>query len=138
LPIRLRIDSTRLGITPWPRSFPLRLDDRHRDRLIGSQQGAGALVAAHHDFQQIFGGGVGQLAPAEVVEAEQRHSGHRLHVLLARAIGDGVGQLIEQHVDLAVEPAVTLQDGGLADGLRQMRLARPAGTQKLARPHACR
>ncbi len=28
-------------------------------RAIGSQQGAAAFVAAHDDFQQVLGGGVG-------------------------------------------------------------------------------
>jgi hypothetical protein len=37
-------------------------------RAIRSQQRAKSLVAAHHNFQQILGGGVWQLAHAEVVE----------------------------------------------------------------------
>jgi len=37
------------------------------DRTIGSQQGAGAFVTAHYDFQQILGGSEWQFAHAEVV-----------------------------------------------------------------------
>src|SRR6266849_9090662 len=46
------------------------------DRAVGSEQRTEALVAPHDDFQQILGGGVRQLAHAEVVDDEQRHGGH--------------------------------------------------------------
>ena len=68
------------------------------DWTIGSEQGAEPFVAPHDDFQQILGGGVWQLAHAEVVDNEQRHSGHRFHILFARAAGNRVGQFIEQDV----------------------------------------
>ena len=44
-------------------------------RPIRSQQCARAFVAAHDDFEQIFGGGEWKFAHAEVVDDEQRHGG---------------------------------------------------------------
>ena len=52
------------------------------------------------------------------------------HVLLARAVDDGVGQFLQQHVRLAIEHAIALLNGGLADRLRQVALARAAGAEK--------
>ena len=48
----------------------------------------------------------------------------------ARAVGDGLGQFIQQDVRFAIQHAVALLDGGLADGLGQVTLARAAGTEK--------
>ena len=78
-----------------------------------------ALITPHHDFQQILGGGVRQLAHAEVVDDEQRHGGDRFHVFLARAVGNGVGEFIEQDVCFAIQHAIALLNGSLSDGLRQ-------------------
>src|SRR5262249_37517935 len=47
------------------------------DRAVGSQQRAETFVAAHDNLQQILGGGVRELAHAEVVEDEQRYSRDR-------------------------------------------------------------
>ena len=44
------------------------------NRAIGSQQCTAAFVAAHDDFQQILGGGMWQLAHAEVIQDQQRNS----------------------------------------------------------------
>ena len=71
-------------------------------RSIRRQQGAGALVAPHHDLQQVLRRGERQLAHAEVVDDQQRHGGQRLHVLFARAIHDGLGQFVEQYVGFAI------------------------------------
>ena len=68
------------------------------DWTIRSEQGTGSLVAPHDDFQQILGGGVRQLAHAEVVDNKQRHGGDRFHILFARAAGDRIGQFIKQDV----------------------------------------
>jgi hypothetical protein len=46
------------------------------DRTVGSEQSAETLVTAHDDFQQILGSGMREFAHAEVVDDEQRHSGH--------------------------------------------------------------
>ena len=42
----------------------------------------------------------------------------------------GVGEFFQQDVRLAIEHLVALQDGGLADGLRQMAFARAARPEK--------
>ena len=91
---------------------------------------AGAFVAAHDDFQQFFGGGEGQLAHAEIINDQQGHSHQRLHVLFARAVERGFGEFIEQGVGLAIEHAIALLDGGLADGLGQVTLAGAGRTEK--------
>ena len=84
------------------------------DGAVGGQQSAGALVAAHDDFEQVLGSGLRQLTHAEVVDDEQSDSSDRLHVLLARTVDSGLGQLFQQDVRLAIEHLVALQDGGLA------------------------
>src|ERR1022692_4704467 len=99
-------------------------------KAVGGQHGAGPFVAAHDDLQQFFGGGEGQLAHSELIEDEQRHGHQKLHVLFAGAIEGGFGQVIEQGVGLAIEHAVTLLDGGLADGLRQVTLAGAGWAEK--------
>src|SRR5579872_832243 len=40
-------------------------------RPVGSEQGTGALIAPHHDFQQLFGGSNGELSHAEIVDDKQ-------------------------------------------------------------------
>lgn len=71
-------------------------------------------------LQQFFGGGERQLAHAQVVDDQQGHGHQKLHVLLARAVERHIGQVIEQCVGFAVEHAVSLLDGRLADGLGQV------------------
>ena len=39
-------------------------------RTIGSQQGAGPLIAAHDDLQEVLGGGGGEFAHAEIIEVD--------------------------------------------------------------------
>ena len=89
-------------------------------RSIGGQHGAGAFVAAHDDLQQFFGGGKRQLAHAQIVDDEQGDGHQEVHLLFARAIECGVGEIIEQSVGFAVDRAIALLDSGLADGLRQV------------------
>ena len=107
-------------------------------RPIRRQQRAGPFVAAHHDLQQILGGGERELAHSEIVDDQQRHRGQRFHVLLALAVGHGVGEFIEQDVGFAVEHTIALLNGGLTDGLSQMTFARAAGPEKETRLRACR
>ncbi len=71
-----------------------------------------------------FGGGQGQLAHSQIVEDEQGHGHQELHVLFAGAVQSRFGKFIEQSVGLAVEHAVPLLDGGLADGLSHTPVAR--------------
>src|SRR5271166_5906170 len=52
------------------------------------------------------------------------------NVLFAGAVEGGFGQLIEQAVGLAVEHAITLLNGGLADSLGQMAFAAAGWTEK--------
>jgi len=93
------------------------------DRAVGGQHGAGALVSPQDDLQQLFSGGERQLAHAKVVDDEQGHGHQKLHGFFAHAIERGVGQLVEQGVSFAVEHAVSLLDGRLSDGLREMAFA---------------
>jgi len=51
-------------------------------------------------------------------------------VLFAGAVERGFSEIIKQGVGLAIENAVSLLDGGLADGLRQMTLASAGWTEK--------
>ena len=97
------------------------------DGAIGRDERGGALVAAHDDLEEVLGGGGRELAHAEVVDDEQRDSGELGEVLLAVAIEDSVGDLVEQDVCLAVEDAVALADGGAADGLGEVALAGRGG-----------
>ena len=48
------------------------------------------------------------------------------------AVEGGVGEFLEQDVGFAVEDAVALLDGGVADGLRRWLLPVPAGPRKSA------
>ena len=100
------------------------------DGTVRSEQRAGPLVAAHDDLQQIFGRGQRQFPHAEVIDDQQRHRRHRFHKLPARAVGDRFSQIIQQHVSLTVQHAVALLNGGLSDGLGQMRFAGAAGAEE--------
>ena len=78
---------------------------------VGSQQRTGTLVTSHDNLQQIFRGGQGQFAHAEIIDDQQRHRSQGLQVFFSSAVDDGVGQFIEQHMRLAVPHAVALLDG---------------------------
>lgn len=99
-------------------------------RAIGSQQSAAAFVAAHDDFQQILGGGVGQFTHSEVVEDEQRNGGDGDHIFFTRTAGYGVGQFVKQDVRFAVQHLMALKNGRLPDGLGQVALAAATGAEK--------
>ena len=59
-------------------------------------------------------------------------------MLLARAVDGGFSDLIEKRMGFTVEHAVALLDGGLTDGLSQMRLYRCRADLKTGRLHAWR
>src|SRR6202158_5290739 len=61
---------------------------------------------------------------------EERHAGHRLHELPARTFHDGLGQMIQQDMRFPVHHPVVLLNAGLTDGLGQVALFRPTGTQE--------
>ena len=61
---------------------------------------------------------------------EQWHGGDRFHVFFARAIGDGVGEFIQQDVRFAIQHAIALLNRGLPDGLCQVAFARASGTEE--------
>ena len=102
------------------------------DRTIGCEQRAEAFVAAHDDLQQILGGGMREFAHAEVVDDEQRHGGHRFHVFFARAVGDGVGQFIEQDVRFAIQHSVALLDRSWPMACARWLLPVPPGPRNKA------
>ena len=66
---------------------------------------------------------MGELAHAEVINDEQGHGGDRIHIGFARAIGNGVGEFVEQHMRFAIEDLEVLLDCGVADGLSKVTLA---------------
>ena len=108
----------RLQIKDNKRSGPLaqRLEQRTHNPLVeGSNPSGptkvfkhtGALVAAHDDLQQILGRRQRQPAYAEVVDDEQQRTGQRLHELLARALGYGLGQVVQQDGRMCVSRYIT-------------------------------
>jgi len=98
------------------------------DWAVRGQHGAGPLVAAHDDLQQFLGGGERQLAHAQIIDDQQGHGHQKLHVFFACTVKRSVGQFIEQSVGFAVEHAVSLLNGSLSDGLRQVTFARAGRT----------
>ena len=77
---------------------------------------------------RILGGGERQLTHAQIVDDEQGHSQQELHVLFARTFEFGFRQFIEQGVSFAAEHAISLLDGGLSNGLRQVTFPRAGWT----------
>src|SRR5260370_5513734 len=65
-----------------------------------------------------------------LVDDQQRHGGERLHELSARAVHDGLGKLVEQDMGFAIEHAIALLNGGLADSLRPVALTGAAWPKK--------
>ena len=74
----------------------------------------------------------GQLAHAQIVDDEQWHRFETAHQLLAGGVDGGVGDLFQQDVGLAVEDAVSLENGGHADGLGEVALTRTGRAEKQA------
>ena len=94
------------------------------DGAVRREERGRALVAAHDELEEVFGGGVRQLPHAEVVDDEQRH-GRRDRRGTSLRVPSSVASasLLEQRVRLAVEDAVALLDRGAADGLGEVALA---------------
>ena len=99
------------------------------DGAVRREDGAHALVAAHHEFQQVFGGGGGQFAHAEVVDDEQRCRRELVHLCFALAedVDVGPGKLDDDGVGFAVDDAVAGNEGGVTDGLSEVALASAGG-----------
>lgn len=53
-------------------------------------------MTTHDEFEQVLGGGGGQLAHAEVVDDDQRGAGERIELLAPGALKIGLRQLLEQ------------------------------------------
>jgi len=92
------------------------------DRTVGGEHRGGPLVTAHDELEQVLGGGVGQLAHAEVVDDEQVRAGELGEVVLAGVGERRLGEFFEEGVRFAVEDAVALLDRGASDGLGEMTL----------------
>ena len=88
------------------------------------------LVAAHDQFEQVLGGGVRQLAHAEVVDDEQGYAGQFGEVVLAGVGERGLCELFKESVRFAVDDAVALLDGGPADGLGEVALTGSGRTEQ--------
>ena len=93
------------------------------DGAVGSEDRARPLVAAHDDFEEVFGGMGRELPHAEIVDDEQWHRGQLAHVLLAPFVEGGVHQLFDQYVSFAVEHTMALLDRSEPDRLDEMALA---------------
>ena len=74
---------------------------------IRREQRGGFFIAAHHDFQEVLGRGVGQSPHPEVINEEQRDGGDLRDVLLAGAGELRIGEFLEEDVGLAVQDAQT-------------------------------
>lgn len=70
------------------------------DGSVRRQERGRPLIAAHDDFEQIFGRGVRQFAHAEIIDDEQRDRGQLGQEILARALERRVGDLLEQDMGL--------------------------------------
>jgi hypothetical protein len=51
------------------------------------------------------------------------------HLLFASSIERGIGEILDEFVGFTIEDAIALLNGGLADGLSEMTLARAGRTQ---------
>ena len=111
-----------LRIKPLMRCTALAVRGQHR---------AGPLVPSHDYLPQFLGSGEGQLAHPQIVEDEQVYGHQELHVLFAGTVESSFGQFIEQGVGLAVEHAIPLLDGGMADGLGQVAFAGAGRTRHI-------
>ncbi len=66
-----------------------------------------------------------QLAHPKIVDDEERHSGYGFHVFLASAFSNRIAQVVQEHMGIAIEDLVALQDHGLANRLCQVTLDCP-------------
>jgi hypothetical protein len=70
---------------------------------IGSEQGAGTLVTAHEDLQQLFRRRGPYLPHPQVIDDQKRHGGQQFHVLFAFSVQDAVGDFFQQNMGLAID-----------------------------------
>ena len=101
------------------------------DRTIRGKHRGGPFVAAHAQLEQVLGGGMRQLAHAEVIDDEQRHAGQLGQIGLAGVGERCLGEFFEEGVRFAVDDAVALLDRGAADGLGNVALARTGGNRPI-------
>ena len=87
------------------------------DGAIRREDRRRALVAAHHEFQQILAGGVGQFAHPEIIDDEERDGSDVGEVGFACAGDRGVGEFLEQRVRFPVQDAIALLNRRVADRL---------------------
>ena len=66
------------------------------DGPVRGEQRRGPLVAAHHDFEEVLGCRVRELAHAEVVDDEQRHGRDGGEVVLAGPGELNLDQLLQE------------------------------------------
>ena len=100
------------------------------DWTVRREDGAGPLIAAHDDLEQVLGGVRRELAHTEIVDDEQGHRGELVHVLLASLVEDGVHELFDEDVRLPIEHAVALPDRREPEALHEMALAGAGGPQQ--------
>ena len=93
------------------------------DGPVRGEERARPLVAPHDEFEQVLGGRGRELAHAEVVDDRGAGRWRARSSSPAGAVDAGLGEFIEEAVRLAVEDAVALLDGGVADRLGEMALA---------------
>ena len=99
-------------------------------RAVGRQERGRPLVAAHDHLEEVLGGGVRELAHAEVVDDEQRDGGQVREEPLAGAIERGIRQVLEQRMGFTIDHTVALVDRRAANGLREMTFAGARRTQE--------
>jgi len=100
------------------------------DWSVRGKDGRGAFVAAHHQLEEILGGGMRQLAHAEVINDEERDRGQVVQICLPGAVQRGIRNFLDQGVCFSVHDAIALLDGGPSDGLSEMAFARARRAEK--------
>ena len=78
------------------------------DGTIRGQKSARAFVSPHHDLEQFLCRRWRELAHAQIVDNEQWHGRQEFHMLFARPVDRGVGDIVEQNVSFPVDDAKAL------------------------------
>jgi hypothetical protein len=109
------------------------------DRTIRSQQRAGAFVAPHDDSSRSSAAVKGSLRmPKSSMMSSGTVASDSMNSLRVPS-ATASARSLEQGVRFAVDHAIALLNGRLADGLGQVTLARAArADRETARLHACR
>jgi len=101
------------------------------DGAVGGQDGGAHFVAAHDDFQEVFGGLVTEGFHAHVVEDEQVGAQVALEGFVAfGGLVAGVGEVAREVEDGAVEAGVAGFDGFAPEGLGEVAFADSGGADK--------